>query len=198
MLLNQSKARGWLPWSSHLVCNGRTLSQWLILLIWRASPRGSQARLRSATAVRPQYADVMHAPFLQATIWIFCITVPSHTINLPRVFMSLSIFKGYMGCKHSWCPSEISLLIILRHSNVQEEKALLCRGAHCLIWCTPSFFFLCSFICVCVCASLWVLHAKWLFVDKNSLLLLKRGHVLLSRWRATEGDKGSQSESWVV
>lgn len=55
---------------------------------------------------QPQQSDfstrgVMHAPFLQATVWILYITVPSHAINLPMVFMSLSILKGYMGCKHS-------------------------------------------------------------------------------------------------
>lgn len=76
--------------------------------------------------------DVMHEPFIQVTIWILYITVPSHTIKLPRVFMSLSILKGYMGCKRSWCPSEIRLLIILGHSNVKEVHAL------------------CSFVCVCV------------------------------------------------
>lgn len=192
----KANPQGWLRWSSHLVRNGRALSPWLILLIWRASRRGSQARLRSATAVRLQYSDVMHAPFLQATIWILYLTVPSHTINLPVVFMSLSILKGYMGCKHSWCPSEISLLIILGYSNVREEKGVtMQRGAlsnlmHAIL--------LCSSMCVCVCVSVWVLHAKWWFVDKNSLLLLKHGHVLLSRWRATEGNKDSQSESWVV
>ena len=96
--------------------------------------------------------DVMHAPFLRATIWILYITVPSHTINLPRVFMSLSIFKGYMGCKHSWCPSEISLLIILGRSNVQGEKALLRRGLHSLISSMPSpCVHPCVFVFLCQC-----------------------------------------------
>jgi len=140
---HQSDCVGHLIWP---VMALRCLHDWFWL--FESSRQGSQARHRSATTVRLQYFDVMHAPFLQVTIWILYVQVLSHIINLPMVFLSLSIPKDYSSCKRSWCPSEISLLIKVGHSDMEKEKASLCKEVLCNLM---HAIFLRSFVCLCSC-----------------------------------------------
>lgn len=88
---------------------------------------------------------------MQVTIWILYITVPSHTINLPRVFMSLSILKGYMGCTflmpfRDITPNHPGML-----KRVRRKGFTMQRGTErFLISCT---LFHCVHSCVRVCAQ---------------------------------------------
>lgn len=143
--------QGWLHWSSHLACNGWT--QWLILLIWRASRQGSQARLRSATAVRLQYSDVIHAPFLPVTTWILYIVVPSHTINLPRVCMSLTSLQTTLAVNipdalqryHSWSSWKTQTCKKER-LHYAERYTLWSHACHLIV-----SIHVCALMCLCGC-----------------------------------------------
>lgn len=132
----------------------------------------------------PKRSDMTPAPFLRAASCISYIVVLSHTIDLPRVFMSLTRLKNYTGCKHSWCPSEISVLIILEHPHVWQERLNpAVRAVHSLISCMPSY---CAHSCVCVrrvCGR--CMQNGGLFVDRNSFLWVKHshaGHSGTQRW----------------
>lgn len=137
-------------------------------------------------------SDVRQAPFPQEAIWILYITVSSHAINLPRVFMSLSILKGYMGCKHFWCPSEMSLVIILGHQMCKKKRQREINSNLMPFYCVPS----------CVCEFVGregVWHLKWWFVDKKLLHAVTEtqpcsAFTLQSHW----GHKGGQHESWGI
>lgn len=58
-------------------------------------------------------------------------------------------------------PNHPGTLKRARRKGVTMQRGALSNLMHAIL--------LCSFMCVCVCVSVWVLHAKWRFVDKNSL-----------------------------
>lgn len=185
MMLNQHKpTEGWRRQSSHLDCNRQnavfvTDSAYLMCV----STKGH----RSATTVKLQYSRVMRTTFLQVTVCILYVTLPSHTINLLVVFVSLSILKGCASCKRSWCPSEISLLTEEGHSDMQggKKRALPKQRA------ASQALVLCSFcFSVCVCVA----HAKW---QKLFVVTETQPHTEESL-RTTTTTKNSQTLSWVV
>lgn len=150
-MLNQHKpSEGWPRQSAHLDGNGQNAVSMIDSAYLMC--------ISTKVAVRLQYSRVIPASFLQVTVCVLYVTVPSHTINLLVIFMSLSILKGCSSCKCSRCPSEISLRTEEGHSDMPEGKAFPRRELlHNL--CDA---YLCPFCSVCICVAC----AKWQFADK--------------------------------
>lgn len=96
-LLNEGKPNTADRIGDHIrsVMAGRRLHDWFFLFdvhLVGHSPGLDQAQQSDFNTLM-----VMCAPFLQVTIWILHVTVPSHTINLSTVLVLLSILQRLHG-----------------------------------------------------------------------------------------------------